>query len=221
MPKNSYSSYVDPTRDRAICGSAARPHDRWWYCLYILDPKPSSTSLAARPASVPLHRPENIATMAVLPLATTLTPNLQYATAVSGLITIVFGLRAHIVPLVHFNGLGVDPETAREGIIIRAGAHPIGVRTVAMGALLLLGAYRGDAEITGWTMAGMTAVMYVDGAATKAAVLKQAEEASRREGAKGTVQGQGGWLGAEWLHWGSVPVFAGLTLACLRQAYVL
>lgn len=80
-----------------------------------------------------------------------------------------------------------------------------------MGVLVLISAYRATSEVKGWMMLGMTAVMYVDGLATRVAV-KMVQGGNGRGSSKG-------WIGPEWIHWGSVPVFASLAVAYLRDAY--
>lgn len=174
--------------------------------------------------------------MAPIAAPTLLTPALQYATAGMGLITLLFGLRAQMNPSTHFLGLGItvppspySPYAARNPVLpgemsVYAGAQAIGVRTIVIGALLMITAYKRDAEMAGWANLGMTAVMYVDGAATKRAVRMQREGRSGdkvQRGQEGRKGQKSELFGLEWLHWGSVPVFAGLAFMSLRIAYGL
>ena len=140
---------------------------------------------------------------------------MQYLAAASGLTTLLFGLRARLMPQTHFRGLGIESRTPQEIIAARAGAHAIGARTVVMGALLLLSAYEGRTDTTGWLMLGMTAVMYVDGAATKQAIA----DMEREEREKGGKLQRRGAIGKEWLHWSSLPLFGVQALLYLRKEY--
>jgi hypothetical protein len=148
--------------------------------------------------------------------AASLSQGHQYAAAASGLITILFGLRAHFMPQTHFRGLGIDSISSRDIITTRAGGHAIGVRTAGMGALIVVGAYEGSAIMTGWLMAGMVAVLAVDGVATKQAVRSLEEDEKKAgKGPRGVQKG----MGKEWLHWSSVPLFGAQAVLCLGRAY--